>query len=178
MKPIARKDELVIQEVGGEVLVYDLRSNKAICLNQTSALVWKNCDGNKDALEIAKNIEKQLGSSVNEDLVWFAVNQLKKEDLLDNKEDAGEKFEGLSRREVVKKIGLSSLIALPIIASLAAPTAAQTATCIAQTCTCTVSGMNGGSCASTTCGTAPCLCRNLTGCNPGGQNCTGTCATA
>ncbi len=114
MKPIARKDDLVIQEVGGEILVYDLRTNKAICLNQTSALVWQNCDGKKDALEIAKNIEKELGSNVSEDFVWFAVNQLEKENLLDRKSKCLMDLTGFRDVKLVKKVGLTSMIALPL----------------------------------------------------------------
>jgi hypothetical protein len=130
MKPIARKDDLVIQEMGGEILVYDLRTNKAICLNQTSALVWQNCDGKKDALEIAESIEKQLGASVKEDLVWFAINQLKDERLLENGNNYSNKFENLPRREVIKKIGLSAMVALPIVASMTSPVAAGSGTCV------------------------------------------------
>lgn len=170
MKPVARKDDLVIQEMGGEILVYDLRTNKAICLNQTSALVWQNCDGTKDALEIAQSIEKQLGSSVNEDFVWFAVNQLRQEKLLENQEKYEEKFEGLSRREIIKKIGLTSMVALPVVASLIAPVAAQAQTCTGM-CTCASSVPNGTACTPTT----PTACN--TGCrcffvNPGqGADC-------
>ena len=129
MKPLARKDDLVIQEVGGEILVYDLRTNKAICLNQTSALVWQNCDGKKDTIQIAEDMEKKLGSSVNEDLVWFAVKRLENEKLLDNKVNIDNRFEGLSRREVVKKIGLSALIAIPVIAAMTTPVSAGANTC-------------------------------------------------
>ena len=39
--PVARKSGLVVQEMPDEVLVYDLNSNKAHCLNQTAASVWK-----------------------------------------------------------------------------------------------------------------------------------------
>ncbi len=45
-RPLARKADLVTKEVADEVLVYDLKSHKAHCLNQTAALVWKYCDGN------------------------------------------------------------------------------------------------------------------------------------
>ncbi|MGI9056304.1 MAG: PqqD family protein [Pyrinomonadaceae bacterium] len=156
MKPIARKDDLVIQEVGGEILVYDLRTNKAICLNQTSALVWQNCDGKKDAMEIAKNIEKELGSNVSEDFVWFAVNQLEKEDLLlEGQGKLEEKYSGLSRREVIKKIGLTSMVALPIIASLTAPTAAFAQSCVQNAPGCFPNG-NAGCTSNTQCCSCNC----------------------
>ena len=166
MKPIARKDDLVIQEMDDEVLVYDLRTNKAICLNQTSALVWQSCDGRKNALEISQDIEKQLGSAVSEDLVWFALNQLEKEKLLNEEKEIVNKFEGLSRREVIKKIGLTSMIALPIVASLVAPSAIHAASCNGVSCNCTGPRAPDGSCTSTTC-TAGCTCRET---NPAGMN--------
>lgn len=156
MKPIARKDDLVIQEVAGEILVYDLRTNKAICLNQTSALVWQNCDGNKNTFEIAEDMEKKLGNPVKEDLVWFAVKQLEKEKLLDNEVKIDNRFEGLSRREVVKKIGFSALIAVPVIASLTTPVSAG-----ANTCT----GMCGQTLACPTVTT--CMCSNNSSTNNG-----------
>ncbi len=47
-KPTQRKAELVIQELNGEVLIYDLGRNKAFSLNETSALVWQACNGEKN----------------------------------------------------------------------------------------------------------------------------------
>ncbi|MEO6588017.1 MAG: PqqD family protein [Pyrinomonadaceae bacterium] len=151
MKPIARKDDLVIQEVGGEILVYDLRTNKAICLNQTSALVWQNCDGKKNAIEIATDIEKKLGSNVNEDFVWFAVNQLQKENLLDEENIIVNKFEGLNRREIIKKIGLTSMAAIPVVVALAAPTAIHAQSCTAMGGSCTVGATPSTCCPGLTC---------------------------
>ena len=43
MRPKSRTDNLVVQEMNDEVLVYDLDSNKAVCLNETAAIVWKSC---------------------------------------------------------------------------------------------------------------------------------------
>ncbi|MGI9056302.1 MAG: PqqD family protein [Pyrinomonadaceae bacterium] len=162
MKPIARKDDLVIQEVGGEILVYDLKTNKAICLNQTSALVWQNCDGKKDAMEIAKNIEKELGSNVSEDFVWFAVNQLEKENLLIEKEDKFYKFEGLNRRDVIKRIGLASVIALPLISTIVAPTAANAQSRVGTGGACTQSSQCISNCCQAT-GTGANTCKSTSG---------------
>lgn len=159
MRPIARKEELIIQELAEEVLVYDLRKNKAICLNQTSALVWQNCDGNKTAAEIASEMEKHFGSSVNEDLVWFALDQLEKENLLLNAEKIPNKFNGLNRREVIKRLGVASAISLPIIASLVAPMAVHAQSCSGGAnqppgCPCT----GNGGCASNNCSMTTNMC--------------------
>jgi hypothetical protein len=53
-KPIARIEELVTQEIDGELLVYDVRTNKAHQLTETAAFVWKNCDGTKSIEDIRK----------------------------------------------------------------------------------------------------------------------------
>ena len=63
--PTARKSGLVVQEVPNEVLVFDLESNKAHCLNETAAMVWKSCDGETAVPEIAKFIKKQFGKGGN-----------------------------------------------------------------------------------------------------------------
>jgi hypothetical protein len=139
--PKSRKENLVIQELEGEVLIYDLEKNKAFCLNETSALVWQSCDGSRTIAGISDFVGKQLNSRVNEDMIWLALDQLKKENLIENKDEIKSKFEGLSRREVVKKVGLASLVALPMIASLTAPVSAQTGTCVPNTTGCLPNGM-------------------------------------
>lgn len=117
--PTARKSGLVVQEVPDEVLVFDLESNKAHCLNQTAALVWKSCDGKTSVSKIAKFVETQTGRGVSDDLVWLAIDQLNENSLLEKEMKSS--FAGQSRREVIKKIGLASMIALPVVASLVAP---------------------------------------------------------
>src|SRR5215208_3742625 len=110
--PTARKSGLVIQEVTNEVLVFDLESNKAHCLNDTAAMVWKSCDGKTSVPEIAKFIGKETGKNVQDDLVWLAIDQLTENHLLENA--IADRFKGETRRKVIKKIGLASMIALPV----------------------------------------------------------------
>ncbi len=118
-KPVARHSGLVVQEMPGEVLVYDTDSNKAHCLNETAALVWRSCDGNNTVEDIVRSFEQNAGTKVSEDLVWLAIDQLNSNGLLADTIES--KFAGQSRREVLKKIGFASVIALPVIASLVAP---------------------------------------------------------
>ena len=132
MKPKCRKEDLVVQEANGEVLVYDLRTNKALCLNETSALVWEACDGTRDLNEIGKHVSKKLGSEANGDFVWLALDQLKKESLITPGSSVEPRFDGMSRREVIRKIGIGSMVALPIVASIVAPRAIQAQTCLAN----------------------------------------------
>jgi hypothetical protein len=149
--PLARTSGLVVQEMPDELLVYDLNSNRAHCLNQTSASVWKACDGKTSVRDIAS----LFGSGADEDLVWLAIDQLNENDLLEN--EIRSKFHGESRREVLKKIGLASVIAIPVIASLVAPQNALAA----QSCNCVnnnqcISGPNGDGNGGTICAAPTC----------------------
>ncbi len=149
--PKAREENLVVQEFDGEVLIYDLNTNKAFSLNETSSLVWQLCDGDNSFSEISESISRKLDSPANEDLVWLALDQLKKEKLIANGNEVVSNFTGMSRREVIKKVGLGTMIALPIVSSLVAPTAAS-----AQSATC------GGNCGITLAcpSVMDCLCSN------------------
>ena len=153
-RPIARKNGLVVQEVPDEVLVYDLETNKAHCLNNSAAIIWKSCDGNNSVSEIAGIVEQQAGGKVAEDFVWLAIDQLGENNLLESPVPTS--FEGTSRREVIKKIGLASMVAIPVIASLVAPQSALAA----ASCTCN---------STPSCGNTPNLaCPSTTRCNGAG----------
>jgi len=118
--PEARKTGLVIQEFQDEVLVYDLNSHKAHCLNQTAMLVWNSCNGKNNISEIAELLEEHFGQRVDEEVVSLAIDQLLEKDLLLGKVGSGMKER--SRREWIKRIGLATAVALPQVASLVAPT--------------------------------------------------------
>jgi len=142
--PTARRDDLVVQETDSEVLVYDLKSNKASCLNSTAALVWNQCDGRKNVDEITKAVSAFTESQVSTDVINLALSQLSKSRLLEGQYSFEAGTDRVSRREVIKKIGLSSAIALPAVVTLLAPEAqAQVSACNAGAiCTCTISGMD------------------------------------
>lgn len=132
--PVSRKDNLIIQEFENETLVYDLNADRAICLNETLTLIWQMCDGERDVDAVKKSVSRRLNTAVSDDLIWLALDQLKKENLIENSNELEIKFEGISRREVIRKIGLGSMIALPVISSLIAPQPAMAASVCGQSC--------------------------------------------
>lgn len=127
MIPQARREDLVIQETRKEILVFDLRNNQVSCLNATSAMVWQMCDGHHTIKEISEELSNKLKSLVSEDFVWLAVNQLKQKNLIEDGVIVPLDLQRLSRRDVVRKIGLSALIAFPLVTSLIAPPAIHAA---------------------------------------------------
>ncbi len=124
--PLARAKDIIVQEADDECLVYDLNTHKALCLNSVSAEIWKKCDGMTAVQDVAEIIGKQMHIKLDEDFIWLAIADLEKNKLLENKVMRPTEFENLSRRKVLFKYALPSLI-LPIIASVIAPTAANAA---------------------------------------------------
>src|SRR5947209_19897208 len=86
MLPRARAAGLIINELDDETLVYDLERHDAHCLNRIAALVWSRCDGRTTVAKMTDVIQKQLGTSVDVDIVWLAINQLQRFHLIENGE--------------------------------------------------------------------------------------------
>ena len=142
IRPQARSTDFVTQESGDETLIYDLKSNKAFCLNETLTIIWKICDGNHTISEIEVEVEKQIKSRIDVNFIWFALDQLDKSGLLAKGFKQDDRFIGLSRREVIRKAGVGSMVALPILSSIVAPSAlaAQSSACGVPIGVCLVGG--------------------------------------
>ena len=138
--PLARKNQLVIQELPDELLVYDQDRDKAHCLNRSAALIWKRCDGRTSVEELRRIVSTELGVELEERAVWFAISQFSKDHLLESKSSvpAG-MLQGMNRRQMVRTLGLAAVVAVPIVTSIVAPTPAQAATCIPTGGACTAS---------------------------------------
>ena len=137
--PRARQDGLVVRVLEDEVLVYELDEHKAHCLNDTAARVWKRCDGKSTAADIARSLAEELGEPVDEGVVWLALGELWKLHLLEGEEQPAEN--GISRKQFVRKAGLAAAVTLPVVSSLAVPSAAMAVTGVPCGQPCTVGGI-------------------------------------
>jgi hypothetical protein len=126
--PKARQEKIVIKQIADEVLVYDCARDKAHCLNPSAAAVWQRCDGQTTVSEIARLLATD-GETVNEGIIWLALAELHRSNLLEEPGPQPQATLEMSRREAVRRIGLAAAIALPLVASITAPMPAQAATC-------------------------------------------------
>jgi hypothetical protein len=133
MLPKARVKDLVVENLDDETLVYDLLNNRAHCLNSTASMVWRYCDGRTDVNGIARKILEKTKRETPSDVVQLALQNLHKAQLLDEDGLAGRDTTKVSRRELIKTIGKTATIALPLVTSIVAPEAAQAASCIPTT---------------------------------------------
>jgi hypothetical protein len=173
--PKARRSGLVIKDLSDEVLVYDLETNQAHCLNQASALVWNHCDGRRTVAEMAVLLEARAEGDFTEEVVWLALNQLERFSLLEEPLDVPRGATTLSRRELGRRLGLAGVASLPFILSIVAPVAANAATCGAVGTPC----RENARCCSGICiaGTCACLGKDSP-CTLDVQCCSNRCASA
>lgn len=125
--PRARRAQLIVKELANETLVYDEESHEAHCLNQTAAFVWKHCDGRTSVAKMGRLLEQQAKSEVPEQLIWAALEQLEKSHLLEAVASRPAQMNRMSRRELIRRLGIGAAITLPVVVSIVAPTAAEAA---------------------------------------------------
>ena len=157
--PLARTHKLITKEVDGELLVYDQESHNAHCLNELAADIWKLCDGRTTAAEMATQLSsasyKSAGSTAaTEEVVLIGLEELRRNSLL-----APFAFPGnisprrMTRRQAMRAFGFGVAVALPIVATITAPTAAQAGSCKHNNSSC----LTGGECCSGVCASSKCL---------------------
>ena len=148
--PLARREDLVIQDLNEEVLVYDRNRHKAHSLNKTAAFIWKQCDGQTTVADIARRMGREFDTPVDDNLVWLGIKQLAGSRLLKNRISQTPDMKGLSRRQAVK-LGLGAFLVLPAIISITAPKAHAAGSCTGNNrpagCPCN----NNNNCASNSC---------------------------
>jgi hypothetical protein len=144
LTPLARREGFVIQKLADEVLVYDLERHRAHCLNLTAAAIWELCDGRTSVSEMAARLRTSGYATVDVEMVRYGLRQLAKFRLLEDRLPAGV---GLSRRQLLQRVGAAAAIGVPVVASILAPTAAEAATC----------APNGASCVTVPCCTGNCV---------------------
>jgi hypothetical protein len=134
--PKARTEDIVVQESSGELLIYDLTTKRALALNEPAKAVYRACDGKTSIEEIVSR------ANLTTDAVYLAIDKLNTENLIEN--GYRSPLAGLSRREVMKRVGLSSLAAIPVIMAIDTPAAAQTGSCNGTGTTLTTTLFGGG----------------------------------
>lgn len=147
--PLARSRNIVVQLLDSEILIYDLKTAKAFNLNETSSFVYQACDGKTSVAKL------QQKHNLTADVIFLALDELKKQNLLEENQRYDSPFSGMSRREAIRKIGLASSVALPVITFLIAPPAAAAV----SACVCA----NPGNCLTQT------SCPSTTNCNGSGR---------
>ncbi len=129
--PLAKSENLLVEEVAGELLIYDSSTDRAHCLNESAAAIWRHCDGTRSIDELANHLFPKLESPDGTQIVRVGVERLRRRRLLDGATVAGQSVD-LSKRQMLKKVAILAAaagVAAPLISSVVAPTAAYAFSC-------------------------------------------------
>jgi hypothetical protein len=128
--PKARQNGVLVQPAGDELLLYDEQTHRAHCLDARAAQVWSLCDGQRTVPEIARAFGQ---GAEGEAVVAWTLDALAEADLLETGQSVRE---ALSRRRMLRNIGLA---AIPVVLAITAPHArAAVSTCSIAGQPCTV----------------------------------------
>lgn len=126
-RPRSRTEDIVVERINDELVVYDKLSQSGHCLTPDAASVWERCDGNLTTVEIADRV------ALAPEAVQRAIEALRECGLLDEDpvpaDGAHASAHGYSRREAALKLAKAggAAFAAPLIYSVAvgSPAAAQ-----------------------------------------------------
>ena len=130
--PAKRMQNLLIQVVEDETLIYDERRHMAFCLDRLASAIWQNSDGTRTANMIASACSLQLDVRVEEAAVLIGLAQLERDGLLEKAPEAADGVDvstlrALSRRAMLGRVGLGAAMIVPVVAAVIAPRPAQAA---------------------------------------------------
>jgi hypothetical protein len=128
-KPLARTEDLVIENVEDELLVYDGKHARAHSLSAPAARVWRACDGETSIDDLAAALELPRETVVN------ALDELEGAELLESYglqivNGGSANGNGITRRQMAvrsAKIG-GAVAAAPLLYSIAVPSPAAAVT--------------------------------------------------
>lgn len=123
--PRSRTEQLLIEELDDELLVYDLDADKAHRLNHTAAAVFRNADGERSVADLVDVVGPTVGELVDEDLILITLDNLAEARLIEDYESRASRDARLSRRRFIRRAGTvaAAAMVLPIVHSIVAPSA-------------------------------------------------------
>ena len=132
--PCARRDNIVVQSVGDEVLVLDKTNDSAHALNGPAAFVWQQADGMRTIEQIAANMSREFGATADAQVVWYALDQLGKRNLLRENINIPDGAQAINRRQFLKRAVVGAVL-LAVVTSIVAPPPAfaQSGSCFTGT---------------------------------------------
>jgi hypothetical protein len=122
----AQTDQIFVENLGDECVIYQSGTKKAHSLNPTATWIWRHCDGTTDVDQMVLKFQQEFPCEDAANLVASGIRQLQSANLLiteDGTPDSSPVVHSgpaMTRRSMV---GVSSAL-MPVIASILVPTAA------------------------------------------------------
>ena len=116
--PRARREELIVRHVGGEVLIADPTNHQVHWLNGIAALIWGLCDGQTSTATARASLQEHGSARAADEIVALAVLRFRHRKLLHDPDGPAELGPLPTRRALARRIRASGLRPLdPVVTS-------------------------------------------------------------
>jgi nucleotide-binding universal stress UspA family protein len=135
---------LLRHELDGQVLVYDARDDRVHLLDTTTGHVFELLEqGDRSREGIVSELATRMNSVASESLLDLSLEELRNADLLADGASGLTPLSEITRRDLLRKVGLAGAAALlvPAITTLTATSAYAQATCVALGQLCAAGGV-------------------------------------
>ncbi len=132
VRPIASTDGIIVEELDGELLIYDTGRDKAHCLNPAAATVWKHCDGRSTVEELQALIAPDAGAADSRAMIVGCLRDFQSRHLVTGTDGWLDSERQVSRRELLKRVSVTAavVILVPLVTTIVVPTPAAAASCL------------------------------------------------
>jgi len=123
-----KQRKLIARRIGDELLLFDEETSTAHCLNEMASDMWMACERESSALGVT-DVLRPRWPDMDEEVVMASLNQMANAGLLGETKD--QQNISMSRRELVRKLGFTAAVVLPIVVTsvLVPPAAAAASPC-------------------------------------------------
>jgi hypothetical protein len=120
--PRGRDNGLIVEQLPGELLVYDQSRDEAHCLNALAGVVFELADGTREVTTIAALATERTGEPVDQQQVTDILDQLADKGLLEEPL-GGQPGLGVSRRQMLRRgaVAGGALAAGAAVSTIVAP---------------------------------------------------------
>lgn len=134
---------LLRHELDGQVLIYDARDDRVHLLDTTTGHVFELLqEEGKTRESIVSELASRMNAIETDSLLQLSLDELRKANLLDDGASKVPALSDISRRDLLRKVGLAgaAALAIPAIATLTATSAYAQASCLAGGAVCRFAG--------------------------------------
>jgi hypothetical protein len=122
-----KQKKLIATRIDNELLLFEVETSIAHCLNDIASEMWVACEQQSSAVEVTEFLRTRR-PDMEKEVVWASLSKMAAAGLLEettNQEDIA-----ISRRELIRKLGITAALVLPIVVtSVLVPPPAAAASC-------------------------------------------------
>lgn len=122
-----KQKNLIARRLGDELLLYEEETSMAHCLNEIAGEMWTVCERESSAIDVTEALRPRW-PDIERKVVCASLSQMAAAGLLEETTD--QENISISRRELIRKLGITASAVLPIVViSVLIPPPAAAASC-------------------------------------------------